>query len=762
MNVTTTRLLTSLVVAGSSMAVEASAAERASVLEEVIVTAQKREQSLREVPVTISALSANDLKDLRINDAMDIENYVTNIDIKGTIAGTNPAITIRGIGLNDFNFNNNPAVGVYLDEVFLTSAAMLNFSTFDMERVEVLKGPQGTLYGRNTTGGAIGYFSRRPGSEWEGYATASAGNYGLYEFEGALNMPITDQWAARVAGRYSNRDDSYQDNTLGSQFEGSEQSTGRISLRYDGDALSLDTSISVFDQNAGFQGFKNRGYLNPTDPALGPCAALQSGKPVRAPECSAVALGVGATLLNVDFESFPDQRYGKVSYADGVAGDGVATEAALWIARLDYEFSDFASITSVTSLGRTDIEMGESLYGSAKGYHYFETATDVEIEQASQELRFNYSAETLDATLGMFYSRDSVRSDSVADATDGLATFYRVTMDQDTDAYAVFGQIDFHLTPRLTVQIGARYSRESRDAVGGTTDLNPFDQSVVLYAPPELGGFGLPSDFSGEFATSAGTAIAIDDDNVSWRLGASYNVSDSSMIYANITTGFKSGIVYADVTFSPEEMGPIDAENVVAYEAGIKSSLSGNTLEVSAAGFYYDYKDIQTLVPSDLGLTFANAEQADIGGFEAELKWLVTDGLQIRGGVGYLTTELHQDGLDGNDLPNSPKWQFNAIANYSPNIFESLSVDLQLDYKYTDSMYKEATNSMLSFVDNYSLLNARLSIGGLDEDWRISLWTKNLLEEEYLEQVFIIDVFGITSDLYNTPRTYGLTASYNF
>ena len=156
-----------------------STANAQAVLEEVMVTAQKRSASVNDVPITMTALGANDLKNLRLTDAMDIQAYTTNIDIKGTLGGTNPAITIRGIGLNDFNANNNPAVGVYVDEVFLVSSGMLNFSTFDIERIEVLKGPQGTLYGRNSTGGALNYFTTKPDFESSGYVNVTAGNYEL-------------------------------------------------------------------------------------------------------------------------------------------------------------------------------------------------------------------------------------------------------------------------------------------------------------------------------------------------------------------------------------------------------------------------------------------------------------------------------------------------------------------------------------------------------------------------------------------------------
>jgi iron complex outermembrane receptor protein len=735
---------------------------QAQVLEEVMVTAQKKSAAVNDVPVTMTALGGGDIKNLRLTDAMDVSAFTTNIDIKGTLGGTNPAITIRGVGLNDFNANNNPTVGVYVDEVFLVSAGMLNFSTYDMERIEVLKGPQGTLYGRNTNGGALNYFTTRPDFEPSGYITATAGNYELFEAEGAYGDAINDKWAYRISGKWSDQGDNYVDNELGGDFNGSDMGSGRLALRYMGDRLSFDTSITGGSQNVGFQPFKNRGFLDPSDPALGPCPTAASGNPTQDFSCTSVLLGVDQTFLNVDVETFPNQEFDEATYADNIDTPDTETDSVFWVGRFDYELSDTATLTSITSYADVDREYADSVFGSLQGYHYFDAAREDEINQFTQELRYSLMTEKIEWTAGVFYSYDEIKSSNLTNASDTLATLYAIGYDQETTAAAAFSQVEYALNDVWSVEVGIRYSWEERDYTGGTTDLNPWDQSVILYLPPEEGGFGLPPSFTGPLPLTAGTEFDFDDDDVSGRLGLNYRPNDDWLVYGNISTGFKSGIVFSDITFAPEEMGPLDPEDILAYELGFKGTMASGSLQWNGAIFYYDYDDIQTQVPTALGLTFTNADQADITGGEMDVNWLPLDSLSIRAGISYLDTEFDDPGLDGNELPNAPELQYNAIVRYDMEVGDGMNLAFQADMKYSDEMYKEATNNPLAQTDDYTLVNGRISLAGDNDTWELSLWGKNLTDEDYLEHIFVVDFFGITGDLYNTPRTYGASLTYNF
>ena len=287
-------------------------------------------------------------------------------------------------------------------------------------------------------------------------------------------------------------------------------------------------------------------------------------------------------------------------------------------------------------------------------------------------------------------------------------------------------------------------------------------QSVILYLPLEEGGFGLPPEFVGALPLTAGTEFNFDDDDVSGRLGLNYRPNDDWLIYANVSSGFKSGIVFSDISFTPEEMGPLDPEQILAYEIGFKGTLAQGALQLNGAAFLYEYDDIQTQVPTALALTFTNAEQADIQGVEMDVAWLPLAGLNLRAGASYLDTEISDPGLDGNQLPNSPEVQFNAIVRYDLDFSNGMNLGIQADMKYTAEMFKEATNNPLAETDEYTLYNARISLAGNDEQWEVAVWGKNLGNEKYLEHVFIVDFFGVTGDLYNTPRTFGATLSYNF
>ena len=741
----------------------AAAAQAQPMLEEVIVTAQKRTASVNDVPITMTALSANDLKDLRLTDAMDIQAYTTNIDIKGTLGGTNPAITIRGIGLNDFNANNNPAAGVYIDEVFLVSSGMLNFSTFDMERIEVLKGPQGTLYGRNSTGGALNYFTTKPAFEESGYINVTAGNYELWEVEGAYGDTITDNWAYRVSGKWSDQGENYIDNVLGSDFDGSDLATGRLALLYQGDKLQFDTSLTLGSQSIGFTPFKNRGYADINDPNLiARCPSAAGGNPTQDFSCVSQLLGVGQTLFNVDVESFPNQKVDEATYADNIDTPTTDTDSIFWVGRFDFDTGENGTLTSVTSYSDIERDYADSVYGSLQGYHYFDAAREETIEQFTQELRYSHATDKLNWTTGLFYSYDEVTSDANVNAGDSLATVYFIDYDQKTTAAALFSQAEYSFSETWSVELGLRYSWEERDFVGGTTDLNPWGQSVILYAPPEFGGFGLPPEFTGPLPLTAGNKVKFDDDDISWRAGVNYRPNDNWLLYANVSTGFKSGIVFSDITFVPEEMGPLEPEELLAYEAGFKGTLAQGSLQLNGAAFYYDYKDIQTQVPTALALTFTNAEEADVTGLELDLNWQATEGLNLRAGVSWLDTELDSPGLDGNELPNAPELQYSLIARYDLTLGNGMGMGFQADLKYSDEMYKEATNDPLAQTDDYTIYNVRISLSGNDEQWEVALWGKNLGDEEYLQHSFVTSFFTITADLYGAPRTYGATLSYNF
>ncbi|MEH6581246.1 MAG: TonB-dependent receptor [Halioglobus sp.] len=733
------------------------------VLEEVMVTAQKRTASVNDVPITMTAMSADDLKDLRITDAMDIQAYTTNIDIKGTLGGTNPAITIRGIGLNDFNANNNPAVGVYVDEVFLVSSGMLNFSTYDIERIEVLKGPQGTLYGRNSTGGALNYFTTKPDFESSGYVNVTAGNYELFEVDGAYGNAISENWAYRVSGKWSDQGENYIDNVLGDDFDGSDMASGRLALRYQGDRLLFDTSLTVGSQSMGFTPFKNKGYADINDPDLiARCPSAASGNPKQDFSCVSQLLGVGGIFLNVDVETFPNQDFEEATYANNIPTPTTDTDSVFWVGRFDYQVGDRGTFTSVTSYGDIDREYADSVWGSPKGYRYFDAAREETIEQVTQEFRYAHVTEAVNWTTGLFYSYDEVTSDALVDASDALATRYFIDYEQETTAAALFSQLEYSFSDQWSVEVGARYSWEERDFVGGTTDLNPFDQSVVLYLPVDFGGFGLPEDFTGPLPLTTDTKIKFDDSDVSWRLGANFRPGDDWLIFASASTGFKSGIVFSDITFAPEEMGPLDPEDLLAYEIGFKGTLAQGSVQFNGAAFLYEYEDIQTQVPTDLALTFTNAEEADITGLELDLNWQATEGLNLRAGVSWLDTEFNSPGLDGNELPNAPELQYTLIARYNLVMGNGMGMGFQADLKYSDEMFKEATNDVLARSEDYTVYNARISLSGQDDRWEVAIWGKNLGNEEYLQHTFVTGFFTASSNLYGTPRTYGASLTYNF
>lgn len=748
-----------LLASSVAMALQATTLQ-AQILEEVVVTAQKRAQSVNDVSIAMVAIGSDELKSMRIESAQDIANIVPNVDIKNTLGGVNPAITVRGVGLNDFNANNSPSVGIYVDEVFLSSPGMLSFTSFDTERVEVLKGPQGTLYGRNSNGGAINFHSTKPSYETEGYVIVGAGNYKTAEVEGAVGGALGERVAGRVSGKYTSQGETYMTNTAtGEDFGDSNMYSVRGQLAFDpSDSVQINFATTFGHQEQAFQAYKNRGFFDingnfETDI----CPTAVTGNPDQT-DFSCVSGVFAANEFAGDVEAFPDQDRYQAHYE--IDTPKTEVDSNLSVLRIDWDINDTLALTAVTGYASIDREYADSVFGSLQGYHYFDSNRKDEVSQFSQEIRISSEGDSVKWIAGAFYSADNVEASTLINATDTLATFYDVSYDQDTTTAAAFFNIDWMLTDTLSVIGGIRYTSEKLEYKGGTTDLNPYGASLILILSdiPTVDEDGEPIVYS----LTADTDISQSSNNTSGKIGLEYRPNNDWLLYGTVSTGYKSGIVFSDITFAPEEQGPLEPEEIISYEAGFKGTLADGAAQFNGAAFYYDYKDIQTLVPSEFGLFFTNAEKATIKGLELDVAWTPTEGLMLRGSVGWLDSEMNDPALDGNDLPNAARLQYTGVARYDFPVSDGLRIALQTDFKYSDGVFREATNDPLAASDDATIVNARASLLSANEDWNVSIWGKNLTDEAVLEQSFIVGFFGITGDLYSPPRTYGISVNYRF
>ena len=721
-------------------------------LEEVIVTAQKRAQNLNDVSISVTAATAKDISDLRIETAIDIAKLSPNVDIKSTLGGLNPAITVRGVGLNDFNVNNNPSVGVYVDEVFLTSPAMLSFMMFDVERVEVLKGPQGTLYGRNTNGGAINIVSVKPSNETEGYVRLGAGNFNSREVEGAIGGALSDQVSGRLSVRLDNRDGQHEWNQGDHTFGDIDSTALRGQLAYDnGDQFTANLSLSIGEQTGTTIPGTSFGTLNA---AFGTCA----GNEILAQQCT-------------DYDGFT--RTSNDPYKHDLDTAAVAlsklldvdSSAFLLTANWDLGAMTLTSITSVAQMDRVWAEISVDHTPTITPYGTIEK--DEEISQFSQEFRLAGGDDSFSWIVGAFYSSDDVETDNYIELTEvsaindpdfglgglDLAWGYK----QETESMAIYANTEFALNEKLTLVAGLRYSDETREFSNAGTYL-AFDGDLL---DADATFFG--EDFDGVLTPFTSQNDEISENRISGKLGLDYRANEDLLIYGSVSTGFKSGGYFGDFTFDSSELAPYGLEEVTAIEAGFKATLADGSFQLNGAIFNYDYEGIQTVIATDAGtFPLTNAEAATINGAELELNWAATESLDMRLGIGLLDHKL-EDARLGSAMPNAADMQATGLVRYHYMASESLMIEMQADFKYTDEAFREAYNDPILKTEAYTLWNGRIEVSNPNESWALSLWANNLTDEVYYPQGFDLQALnGTYMKFLGAQRTVGVNLNYSF
>ena len=430
----------------------------------------------------------------------------------------------------------------------------------------------------------------------------------------------------------------------------------------------------------------------------------------------------------------------------------VDTDMVGAVLNLDWDIGE-TTLTSITGYQTQDRVFGDNV--NSHPFQLSQITHNEEIDQISQELRWAGGADSKARWIaGAFYSRDTFKSNNLFESADFFLTHLFWDNDQETTTYAFFGSVDWVLGDAWTLTTGLRYTNEEITFVGGTTDLNPFDSSCIIDPLCAPTGFGaVPITFTDD---------KFSDDNVSGRVALEWRPSDNWMAYGSISTGFKSGGFFGDFTFDNSELAPFISETITAYEIGSKSTLADGRVQLNAAIFYYDYQDIQTLVPGVLVTAFTNAEDATVTGLDLDILWVPVDGLTVGGSLGLLDTELGAIGVvpAGGKLPNAADTQATGLLRYEFPV-GNMRMGLQGNFKYTDDMFRDAFNDPFNHSDSYTTVDARAWIASESGSWELALWGKNLSDEQYTEQAFnFLDLTGLANQLYGSPLTYGLTYSY--
>lgn len=729
----------------------------AAQIEEIVVTAQKRAQSSQDVGLAITALDGDKLVNSDVNNIQDLQNLAPSLQIGESFGFAQ--VMIRGIGTDNPFAGGDPSVGMHFDGVITGQSSAQFGSLFDIDRIEVLRGPQGTLYGRNTTGGSINVITNKPTEELSGYARATIGNYGLVKLEGAVGGPFTDNLLGRVAVRSVDRDGYGTNIADGSDIDDADQFSIRGQLLWNiADNMSLRLAVENHEED-------DRNYIPkfraPSyDPAPLAVLAPQPADGVRASNPRDIN-------ANVNLQNVRDQSSYTMEY--------------------NWEINENLSLVSITNyqefekIPQADFDM------TANDFYIW--SESFATEQFSEELRLNFSAERFRGLVGFYYYEEEMASDNrldldlvppfVAAANPTLAgcTFADNSSDQiigvapenlcflfrgtsETEAFAVFANVEYDLTDRLTLNVGARYSDETK---GGVTDYWTAPGAPIL-------------DFQDE--------KSFDEFSPSVRL--EWNTSDDVMFYASYAQGFKSGIF-----LSGQRSPVLDPEIVDAYEIGMKGIFLDRRLQFNAAAFKYDFQDLQQgrSVPagtSGFTLVYENAASAEIEGFEAEFNYLPTDNLEIFGSItlldavfdDYISTDpfdtvfqqlgLIPAGVDlsqqlaGNSLVQSPETGWTWGASYDFDVGSGWAGAATIAATYKDKIYFTQFNNDNLAQESVTTVNANLAFTSNDGKWIINAWGKNLGDKDVYMGTFILNSSRVNAGFLAPPRTYGVTVGYNF
>jgi len=738
----------------------------------IIVTARRREENLQDTPLSITALTSEDLAARSLSSLDQVGNFVPNVSMSSGAGGSgganNLSIYIRGVGQNDFLFTVDPAVGVYVDGVYYPRSLGSTLDLLDIERVEVLRGPQGTLFGKNTIGGAVSVTSVAPTGDTGGYIEGTYGSYDRIDVRGSVETSLVDDiLAARVS--FSSRDrDGYgtrRDFFTGEVIDhpGDEnQSAARLALRW------TPSSAVTVDLTADYSRWRQQSVpevLLSFDQSVSVVSQLWNA-------FVANPVPISAAFISADpYTSFGTGPNENTLDSWGVSGV------------LNWEASDSFSIKSVTAYRHMTASFGRD--GDGGPVDYIATLNDQRQHQFSQEIQFlgtafddrlnwviggfyfdEYGVDTNDVTLasGLFGAFEALPGPidgsplAMPTAPGGLGNPINVALDLDFDiynqikieSYAVFGQATFNIADSLNMTVGARFSHEQKEYTLAHTRTASGVPIIPL------------------------TTVSDSWDSFTPMASLDYRISPSLLVYGSVSRGFKGGGFNGRPTTDNTPPIPFDPEEVTAYEIGFKSDLFDRRLRFNSAFFYNDYTDIQLSrvnanAAGVLVLDLGNAGDAEIFGFEVELQAQPTDRLTLTGSLGYTDFEFTNLAAGVTDItlqtrpPLVPRWTAVAGAAYTIPITNSSNVIVRGDVAYRSQAFLEASNLASLSQSAYALVNARISYENLNSGWEVSVFATNLTDKAYLASgLSALASFGTTEGAYGRPREFGVSARVRF
>ena len=770
----------------------------AQVLEEIIVTAQKREQNLQDVGISVTAYTGEQIRELGLADTVDLTTMTPGLQYTVPNAeGSQINFFLRGVGLNEVaDINENP-VAVYFDDVYRAAMGGLHLQNFDMDRAEVLRGPQGTLFGRNTSGGLIHFISKKPTREFESYLEAGLESFGTFKTEGMVNGAIGDNMAARISFA-TNKNSGYVENVydgldpnkgtpLG-DFNETNAKAGRIQL-----LLTPSEDVEVLikahyshnrgqvggwqNQAAGFAPAPGGGFDFDNRVALGPNDVN--------PNCADPNTGEVYEVVGTDCLGYRDTDGDPHKGSFDRDGDTAVTAAGV-SAAIDWEIRDGLTLTSITAYDHVDRTQEEDTDSSPNPF--VQPEFHAVPKQFTQELRIAGETDSMRWQTGMYYFNWKVNSDYRLVLAPGEFVI-DADGDQDTESWSVFGQVEFDVSEQLTVIGGLRYTEEEKEMdysnvdVGGTIGfLTAPPPDVDLGAGP---GVGVTLDYPSAirptvdhmllFNTSTVGDLAKHDKNSVTALAElDWKPNDDLLLYAKYSRGVKSAGfngTYLDVSgifgLHPPENIPFEDETLTSYEVGFKSTLLGGAARLNASAFYYDYEDFHTLQFIGLNTLIFNSD-AEVYGGEVELQASPGEGWDFILGASYLDATAKDINAPASGAPidrtmvAAPDITVNGMARYEWPMWNG-AMAMIASFYYQDKTYYDIQNFDISLADDYIVGNLRLKWTSASDSLTVSAFVNNIADKEYVTYTFdFVGTAGFNQLHYGKPRWFGGSVRYSW
>jgi iron complex outermembrane recepter protein len=733
---------------------------------EIVVTATKRAETANSVPMSIIAVSGDNLAAAGIKGADDLGKIVPGFTFTQSAYST-PVYSLRGVGFYNYDIASTPTVTVYQDEAPLPFSAMSRGAGFDLERVEVLKGPQGLLFGSNSTGGAVNYIAARPTSAFEAGIDVGYGRFDAWELGGFMSAPLGEAMGVRIAARHEGSGEWQRSATRANDRNGKRNFTqvrALLGLDYGG-RLTVKLGVNAFWDKSDVQGAQ----LIQVNPLLPPFVNPQTGT---------------QPIAN-----------SRARVGDWTVGTNPRRDDRQWhlTGRIDYALSDAVTMTALTSYA--DYRQDDLVDPDGTALVLADTRDQGTIKAFFQELRvsgeFGNGSRWI---VGANLEKNSVRETQVLSATDAsgfapFAIFFNLpipdliplTSEQRFKNHAAFANLDLAVSDTVTLHAGLRYTDTSDRFTGCTGNSANGSLAIGLGILSQGDPFALgPNPVCTQLDASLKPTITnatLAEDNLSWRLGIDFKPDSQTLLYANISRGYKIGAFPLIPASSVAQYSPVTQEKLTAYEAGFKLSLADRKVQLNGAVFHYDYRDKQTLgsvilTPDIFGPLnlLVNIPKSKVTGAELQAVVRPTQGMTFNAGVTYVDSEIGTftnfdpfgavRNFKGEAFPNTPKWQWTLAADYEFPVADRLK-----GFVGANANGRSGTNGALGrnpilAIDGYALLDLRAGIASADDLWKISVWGRNVTNKYYWTNSYKIS--DVSARFAGMPATYGVTGSFRY